>query len=302
MPQAERTFTFEEAKALVRRATAPLGPDYQRALETALTRRWVDVYPNRGKQSGAYCTDHAYGFHPYVKLNYDGTYGAVSTLAHELGHAMHSFFGPGAALRHGRLPHLPRGDRQHLQREPAHAPPAGHGRSDAYKLYVLDNYLEQLRGTIYRQGLFADFELAMHEHVEQGQSLSPEWLDKTYLDLTRLYYGHDLGVVKVDDWIQSEWSEIPHFYMNFYVFQYTTSMAASMALSEAVLKEGEPARARYLQFLGARRQQVSPGTLKAAGVDFTTPQPMVDALQAFDRLVGELEALWYRVIPKERQG
>jgi len=295
VPAVDRVFSYEEAQDLVRQATAPLGPDYGSALAGALANRWVDVYPNKGKQSGAYCTDGSYGFHPFVKLNYDGSYLSVSTLAHELGHAMHSFHSDAAQpfatssypiflaevastfnenlLMH----HLLDGD----------AP-------DASKLYVLDSYLEQLRGTLYRQGLFADFELAMHEQAEQGISLAPDWLDRKYLELTRLYYGHDQGVVRVDDWIQAEWSAIPHFYMDFYVFQYATSMAASMALSKAVLEQGEPARARYIRFLQAGCSKFPVETLKEAGVDFTTPKPVEDAVKAFDDLVGQMEVLYER--------
>jgi oligoendopeptidase F len=291
-----RTFTYEEAMDLVRKATAPLGPGYAKALDQALTNRWVDVYPNKGKQSGAYSTDSTYGFHPFVKLNYDGTYLGVSTLAHELGHSMHSFHSDAAqpyptanyptflaeiasTFNENLLMH-------HLLETKA---------TDAFKLYVLDSYLEQLRGTLYRQGLFADFELAMHEQAEKGQSLSPDWLNAKYLELTRLYYGHDAGVVKVEDFIQCEWSEIPHFYMDFYVFQYSTSMAASMALTEAVLKEGEPARARYIKFLQAGSSRFPLDTLREAGVDFDTPKPLQDALKAFDRMVGEMETIYDRM-------
>ncbi len=291
-----RVFTYDQAQDLVLKATAPLGPDYAKHLNAALSNRWVDVYPNKGKQSGAYSTDSTYGFHPYVKLNYDGTYNGVSTLAHELGHSMHSVHSDAAqpfptanyptflaeiasTFNENLLMH-------HLLKTDA---------SDAFKLYVLDSYVEQLRGTLYRQGLFADFELAMHEQAEKGQSLSPEWLNRKYLELTRLYYGHDQGVVKVDDYIQTEWSSIPHFYMDFYVFQYATSMAASMALTEAVLKEGEPARARYIKFLQAGNSRFPLDTLREAGVDFNTPKPVEEALKAFDRLVGEMEVIQTRL-------
>ena len=292
----DRVFSYDEAGDLVRKATAPLGPGYAKALDTALRNQWVDVYANKGKQSGAYSTDSTYGFHPFVKLNYDGTYLGVSTLAHELGHAMHSFHSdaaqPFATANYPTfLAEIASTFNENLLMHEL----LGTSASDAFKLYVLDSYLEQLRGTLYRQGLFADMELAMHEQVEKGQSLTPEWLNKHYLELTRLYYGHDLGVVKVDDYIQCEWSEIPHFYMNFYVFQYSTSMAASMALSEALLKEGEPARARYIRFLQAGNSRFPLDTLRAAGVDFNTAKPLQDALHAFDRLVGEMETIYARM-------
>jgi len=291
-----RVYTWPEAQDLVRRATLPLGPGYRQALAGALDNRWVDVFPNKGKQSGAYSSDDTFGFHPFIKMNYDGTYLGVSTLAHELGHAMHSFHSDAAqpyptSSYPTFLAEVASTFNENLLMNNLLATDA----SDAYKLYVLDSYLEQVRGTLYRQTLFADFELAMHERVEQGLSLTPDWLDGKYLELTRLYYGHDAGVVKVDDWIQSEWSEIPHFYMDFYVFQYATSMAASMALTQAVLKEGEPARARYLAFLSAGSSRFPLDTLRAAGVDFATPRPVEEALKAFDGLVAEMEKIYGRM-------
>jgi oligoendopeptidase F len=286
-----RSYPFEEAKALVLRATRPLGAAYTGVLEGAFGGGWIDVYPNRGKQSGAYSSG-VYGVHPFVKMNYDGTFHHVSTLAHELGHAMHSHLSEqtqpyatadypiflaeiASTFNENMLMHTL------LETE----------RDRTLKLFLLDNYLETLRGTLFRQTLFADFELAMHERVEQGQSLTPDWLNAKYLELTRLYYGHEQGVVRVDDYIQSEWSGIPHFYYDFYVYQYATGIVASMALAEAVLAEGEPARERFLGFLGSGSSRFPLDTLKAAGVDLTTPEPVAAALKAFDRLVGEMEIL-----------
>ena len=287
-----RTYPYDEARDLVLRATGPLGAPYTQVLERAFGDGWIDVYPNRGKQSGAYSSG-VHGVHPFVKMNYDGTFHNVSTLAHELGHALHSYLSEktqpyptsdypiflaeiASTFNENMLMHTL------LETE----------RDRTLKLFLLDNYLETLRGTLFRQTLFADFELAMHERVEQGQSLTPDWLNATYLELTRLYYGHDLGVVRVDEYIQSEWSGIPHFYYDFYVYQYATGIVASMALSEAVLAEGEPARARYLGFLGSGSSRFPLDTLKAAGVDLTTPQPVAAALKAFDRLVGQMETLY----------
>jgi oligoendopeptidase F len=226
-------------------------------------------------------------------MNYDGTFHHVSTLAHELGHAMHSYLSEQAqpyatsdypiflaeiasTFNENMLMHTL------LETE----------RDATLKLFLLDSYLETLRGTLFRQTLFADFELAMHERVEQGQSLTPDWLSAKYLELTRLYYGHDQGVVRVDDYIQAEWSGIPHFFYNFYVYQYATGIVASMALSEAVLTEGEPARERYLGFLGSGSSRFPLDTLKAAGVDLAAPEPVAAALKAFDRLVAQMETLY----------
>ncbi len=288
----ERTYSYDDARNLVLRATRPLGAAYGRVLEGAFQDGWIDVYPNRGKQSGAYSSG-VYGVHPFVKMNYDGRFHNVSTLAHELGHAMHSHLSEQAqpyptadypiflaeiasTFNENLLMHAL------LETEP----------DATLKLFLLDNYLETLRGTLFRQTLFAEFELAMHDRVEQGQSLTPDWLNATYLELTRHYYGHAQGVVRVDDYIQAEWSGIPHFFYDFYVYQYATGIVASMALAQAVLAEGEPARERYLAFLGSGSSRFPLDTLKAAGVDLATPQPVAAALAAFDGMVARMEALY----------
>jgi oligoendopeptidase F len=290
-----RVYPFPEARSMVLQATAPLGPGYAQGLQEAFTGGWIDIYPNKGKQSGAYSSG-VYGVHPYVKMNYDGTFHHVSTLAHELGHAMHS------RLSEKAQPY-PTSDYPIFLAEIASTFNENllmhhlleSERDDTLKLYLLDSYLETLRGTLFRQTLFADFELAMHERVEQGQSLTPDWLNTTYLDLTRLYYGHEAGVMRVDDSIQVEWSGIPHFYYNYYVYQYATGIVASMALSRGVLDHGGERREAYLAFLRSGNSRFPLDTLKAAGVDLTAPQPVEAALKAFDDLVGQMEVLAAKV-------
>jgi len=240
-----------------------------------------------------------FGVHPFVLMNYDGRYQQVSTLAHELGHALHSHFSDSTQ------PYAQAGYpiflaeiastfnecllMDHMLKKET---------DDQLKLYLLDQYLENLRGTMYRQTLFADFELAMHQRVETGQSLTADWLNGKYLELTRLYYGHDKGVVNVEAGIQNEWSGIPHFYYNFYVYQYATGVMASMALSDAVLKEGAPARDRYLSFLKAGGSDYPLNTLKKAGVDMTDPKTMNRAFQVFDHFVDEMEKIVARIEKK----
>ena len=287
-----RTYPFSEGRDLVLRASQPLGAPYVEALGRAFSDGWIDLYPSLGKQSGAYSSG-VHGVHPFVKMNYDGTFHHVSTLAHELGHAMHSYLSE-------RAQPYPTADYPIFLAEIASTFNENMlmhtlletERDATLKLFLLDNYLETLRGTLFRQTLFAEFELAMHEWVEQGQSLTPDWLNAKYLELTRIYYGHELGVVRVDDYIQSEWSGIPHFFYDFYVYQYATGIVASMALSEAVLAEGEPARERFLGFLSSGCSRFPLDTLKAAGVDLTTAQPVAAALKAFDGLVAQMEALY----------
>jgi len=290
----DKRYTYEEARDLVLKATEPLGAEYRKGIEQAFTRGWVDIYPNKGKQSGAYSSG-VHGVHPFVKMNYDGSFHEVSTLAHELGHAMHSYLSDAAqpwpmadypiflaeiasTFNENMLMH-------HLMDTI---------QDDTLKLYLLDSYLETIRGTLFRQTLFADFELAMHEHVEKGQSLTADWLDAKYLELTRAYYGHGAGVMDVEDYIKTEWSAIPHFHYNFYVYQYATGIVSSMALSEAALKD-PAARDRYLAFLKSGGSRFPLETLKAAGVDLATPAPVEAALKAFDDMVGRMEALHARI-------
>ena len=290
----DKTFTWEEGRALVTESLEPLGKEYSAVIAEAFDNRWIDIYPNKGKQTGAY-SGGVYGIHPYVKLNYNGLYNEVSTISHELGHAVHS----------------------HLANKTQSHPTAGYPlfmaeiastfnetlllrhmlkseKDDLFKLYLLDSYLDQVRGTIYRQTLFAEFELAMHRRAEEGKTLTPDWLDKTYLDLTREYYGHDAGVLRVDDYIQNEWSGIPHFFRNYYVFQYSTGMIASMALAEKALA-GKDGVERYLGLLSAGGSDYPLELLKQAGVDMMTPEPAQAAFKTIESLVMEEEKIVARL-------
>lgn len=290
-----KVYAYDEAVALIVEAMKPLGNDYVTVMKKGFDERWVDIYPNKSKESGAYSMG-VYGVHPYVKMNYDGEYNAVSTLAHELGHSMHSYYSSktqpyatndyatflaeiASTFNENMLMH------QLLKTE----------TDDMYKLFILDRYLDGVRGTIFRQTLFAEFELAMHTRVEEGQTLTADWLDAKYLEITRKYYGHDLGVCQVDDYIQQEWSYIPHFYMNYYVYQYATGLIASMALSEKVLSGDVAARDKYLAFLSAGSSDYPLNILKAAGVDMTTSESTDAAFKNFDNLVSEMEKIVARL-------
>jgi len=286
-----KTFTFAEARQILETALKPLGKDYADALRRAFDERWMDIYPNKGKESGAY-SGGVYGVHPYIKLNYNGDYDAVSTTAHELGHAVHSYFSdktqPFPTANYATfLAEIASTFNEHLLMHQL----LKNEKDDLFKLYILDNYLDGFRGTLFRQTLFAEFELAMHQRVEAGQTLTSDWLNGKYLELTRQYYGHDLGICQVDDYIQSEWSGIPHFYMNYYVFQYSTGIIASLALSDMVLKGDKKALAGYLEVLKAGGNDYPLTILKKTGVDMTRPEPYAAALKRFDQLVGEMEKI-----------
>jgi oligoendopeptidase F len=291
----DKQYSYDEAKALVVDACKPLGHEYTGLLQKAFDKRWVDVYPNKGKRSGAYSSG-AYGIHPFVLMNFGGSYRDVSTLAHELGHALHSYSSNATqsypvAQYPIFLAEIASTFNENLLMHKLLASE----KDDKLKLYLLDTYLEGLRGTLYRQTLFADFELRMHRQVEKGQSLTPDWLNANYLELTRFYYGHEQGVVKVEDYIQNEWSGIPHFHYNFYVYQYATGIVASMALADAVLKEGEPARERYLEFLRAGGSADPLDTLRKAGVDLTKPEALRGAFRVFETYVDEMEQIVARL-------
>ena len=291
----DRLFTTDEARKMIVDSLKPLGREYADALQLAFANRWMDLYPNKGKESGAY-SGGLYGVHPFIKLNYNGKYDAVSTMAHELGHALHSYFAeknqPYATSSYATFLAEVASTfnenmlMQHLLKTE---------KDDLFKLFVLDSYLDQVRGTLFRQTLFAQFELAMHQQVEQGKTLTAEWLNRTYLDLTREYYGHGKGVCEVGDYIQVEWSRIPHFYMNYYVFQYSTGLIASMALSDMVLSDPRRGSQQYLGALKAGGSDHPIAILKKAGVDMNDPAPYQAAFRRINRMLDEMEKIVLRL-------
>ncbi|MFA5011199.1 MAG: oligoendopeptidase F [Ignavibacteria bacterium] len=295
VPSVEKIYTFKDGENLIKESMKPLGDEYQSTLDEAYKNRWMDIYPNKNKESGAY-SGGVYGVHPYVKLNYNGEYESVSTVAHELGHAMHSYlsnkYQPFVTSDYTIfLAEIASTFNENMLMEYM----LKNETDDMYKLFILDAYLDQVRGTLYRQTLFADFELAMHEKVEEGKTLTADWLNEKYLSLTREYYGHYKGVTQVDDYIQREWSRIPHFFYNFYVFQYSTGIISSMALAEMVLNGGEKERDAYINMLKSGGKDFSINILKEAGVDMTTKEPYEKAFKRFDYLVSEMEKIMARL-------
>lgn len=292
---AEQTYTAEEAEKHVMAALAPLGPDYLAGTKRFFTERWIDLYPNPGKRAGAYSNGGAYDVHPYLLLNYNGQYNDVSTLAHELGHGMHSYLS-------NRTQPYQRADYPTFVAEVAstfnEALLIDHMlktiKDDATKLSLLGNYLEGIKGTVFRQTQFAEFELRTHEMVEKGQPLTGDALSKLYAEITRKYYGHDKGVAVVDDYIAHEWAFIPHFYRNFYVFQYATSFTASSALAEKVIGGDAAATKKYLEFLSSGGSKYPIDLLKDAGVDMTTDEPLELTMKAMNRVMDEMEKLLAR--------
>ena len=286
------TYNADEAEQHVMAALKPLGDEYATGAKRAFTERWIDLYPTPGKRSGAYSNGGAYNVHPYMLLNYNGKYNDVSTVAHELGHTMQSYFS-------NKTQPYPLAGYPIFVAEVAstfnEALLIDHMlktiTDDNTKLSLLGNYLEGIKGTVFRQTQFAEFELRMHEMAEKGEPLTGDALSKLYADITKKYYGHDKGICIVDDYIQHEWAFIPHFYRNFYVFQYATSFTASSALSEKVLAGDPAATSRYLAFLGAGGSKYPIDLLKDAGVDMTTDEPLELTMRKMNRVMDEMEKI-----------
>ena len=292
LSNVELKYNIDEAEKNVVASLAPLGKEYVSVIEKAFKDRWIDFYPTEGKRSGAYSNGSVYDIHPYMLLNYNGKYDDMSTLAHELGHTMQSY------LSNKTQPY-PTSDYPIFVAEVAstfnEALLIDHMlksiSDDNVRLSLLGNYLEGIKGTVFRQTQFAEFELRMHEMAEKGESITGDALDDLYMQITKKYYGHDKGVCIVDDEIKSEWSFIPHFYYNFYVYQYATAFTASAALSEQVLAGDKSATKRYLDFLSAGGSEYAIDLLKTAGVDMTTPHPLELTMKKMNRVMDEMEKI-----------
>jgi oligoendopeptidase F len=285
-------YTPDDAQTHVIAAMAPLGADYQSVLRRAFTERWLDWYPTEGKRSGAYSQGGAYDVHPYMLLNYQNQYTDVSTLAHELGHTMQSYYS-------NKTQPYPTASYPTFVAEVASTFNEAllvdymleQIRDTPTRLTILGNYLEGIKGTVFRQTQFAEFELRMHEMGQKGQPITGDTLAKLYLDITKRYYGHDAKVTVVDDYIAHEWSFIPHFYRDFYVFQYATSFTAAEALSAKVLSGDHAATKRYLAFLAAGGSKYPIDLLRDAGVDMTTDEPLDLTMKKMNEVMDEMEAL-----------
>lgn len=289
VPQAQSEIPYDAAREQVIAALAPLGADYVAVLRRGLTERWVDVLENEGKRGGAYSMG-VYGVHPFVLLNYQSELSSVFTLAHELGHSLHSHYT--SATQPYPYAHYTIfiGEIASTFNEALLTNHLLHTATDtAVRMNVLNDYLESYRTTFFRQIMFADFEMQAHARAEAGEALTPDLLCGIYRDLNQQYYG--AGGIVIDELTGWEWSRIPHFYRSFYVYQYATGIAASTALARAVLTEGQPAVDRYLTLLKSGASNYTIDLLKHAGVDMTTPAPVEAAITEFDRAIGEMEAL-----------
>jgi oligoendopeptidase F len=293
--EVELTFTPEEAQQQVLDALRPLGSEYCDVVRRSFNERWIDLFPSAGKRSGAYSEGGAYDVHPYMLLNYLGQYNDVSTLAHELGHTMHSYYSntsqPYALANYPTfVAEVASTFNEALLIDRV----LRDTKDAATRLSLLGSFLENIKATVFRQTQFAEFELRMHQTAERGEPITGETLSRIYLDVTRKYYGHADGICSVDDYVRNEWSYIPHFYAGFYVFQYATSFTAAEALSEKVLAGDEEARKRYLTFLGSGTSKYPIELLKDAGVDMTTDEPLDFTMRKMNRVMDEIEEMLER--------
>ena len=283
----DRKFSLVEMRTLTVEAVAPLGPDYQKTLAAATAGKWMDPYPRKGKLSGAY-TNHSFGAHPYLLLNLYDDYNSLTTYAHEWGHAMHG------VLTFANQP-LPNSEYTIFTAEIASTNNeqllahmmVSQAKTPAEKVFYLDQLAELFKGTFYRQTQFAEFELAIHEAAEKGEGLSGDKFSEIYLGILKAYYE---PAVKIDDYLAIEWAYIPHFFRNFYVYQYATCVAASAFFSERTLAGGAKERESYLDVLRAGGADYPVDVIKRAGLDMTSPAPYQALVAKFNRTLDQIEA------------
>ncbi len=289
--EVDLKYPVDDSIDLVLKAMAPLGSEYTDALAVGLKSRWADVYPTEGKRSGAYSNGSIYDVHPYVLLNHNDDYDSLSTMAHEFGHAMHSYFSnknqPFATSDYSIfVAEVASTFNENLLNNYL----LKNTDDPKVKLFLLGNALERIRTTIFRQAMFAEFERKTHALVEKGEALTGERFSQIYLDLVREYYGDEQGVCKVDELYGNEWAFIPHFYYNYYVYQYATGLVAATALSEKVIEGEDGAAQRYLNFLKSGSSDYPINILRKAGADLETPEPFDITMKVFNRIMDQIEA------------
>ena len=290
--QSPPKFTLAESQRITLAALQPLGDEYLSLMRQGFASRWMDAYPREGKASGAYMNGGAYDVHPYLHLNHQNDYASLSTLAHEWGHAVHTL------LANKAQPF----EKSSYSTFIAESASIGnemllndymveHAANRAERLFYLGQGLDSIRGTYFRQVMFAEFELAIHEQLEKGEALSGARMTELYCGILKKYYGDAEGVMKIDPAYCIEWAFVPHFYFDFYVYQYATSMVGAASFTDAMLKEGAPARGRFIKLLQAGGSDYPYELYKQAGVDMATPGPYRALAARMNRLLDEIEAL-----------
>ncbi|MBY0008999.1 oligoendopeptidase F [Paenibacillus typhae] len=280
--------TFEEAKQITKEGLKPLGDDYLNVLQEGYDNGWIDIYENENKRTGAYSWG-AYGTHPYVLLNHNDNLNSMFTLAHEMGHALHSYYSDNALKYRDAQYTIFLAEVASTTNEALLMDYLLNKSTDPKeKMYLLTYYADQFRTTVFRQTMFAEFEKIIHQRAEEGESLTPQDLSAIYYDLNVKYYGADMVV---DKDIEMEWARIPHFYNSFYVYKYATGFSAATSFSKQILEEGKPAVDRYLGFLKSGGSDYSINILAKAGVDMSTPEPIREAMSVFESVIEQMEQL-----------
>ncbi len=287
-----KKFTFDEAKDIVLAAVKPLGEEYVKDLSQAFSNRWIDRYPNDGKRSGAYQWG-AYKIDPYVSMNFEGNEDSVSTMAHELGHAMHSYYSDcNQDFCYAQYPIFLAEIASTVNEVLLNEYFIEHATNDEDKLLYVTSFLDRFRATVYRQTMFAEFEMIIHDMEKNGEALTPQSLGKVYYDLNKLYYGKE---VVSDELISYEWSRIPHFYTSFYVYKYATGLCAAIAIASDILAGKHGAKENYLKFLKSGSSKYPLDTLKECGVDMTTKEPITKAIKMFEDRLKQAEEIVKKV-------
>ncbi len=287
-----KAYSFLEAKDVVLDAVKPLGDKYVNDLSQAFTNRWIDIYPNDGKRSGAYQWG-AYRIDPYVSMNFEGNEDSVSTMIHELGHAMHSYYSDrNQDFSYAQYPIFLAEIASTVNEMLLNEYQIKHAKDDKEKLLYITSFLDKFRATVFRQTMFAEFEMIAHDKYQNGEALTAKELSDVYYDLNKLYYGNN---VVSDDVIRYEWSRIPHFYTSFYVYKYATGLCSAIAIASDIINGNEDMRKKYLEFLKKGSSNYPLEILKECGVDMTTSEPIEKSMELFRKRLNEAKEIIKKV-------
>lgn len=290
--EAEMNFTVEEGQDVILKALKPLGAEYNSVLQKGFSERWIDYYPTNGKRSGAYSTGGEYDQHPYILLNWTDDYNSVSTFAHELGHTMHSYLSnKNQPYQISQYPIFVAEIASTLNENLLNDYMVANAKSDKEKLFILGSYLEMLRGTLFRQVSFAEFEWEIHKKIENGEPLNGEIMSNIYYDIVKRYYGHDKGVSVVPEYVKYEWAYIPHFYYNYYVYQYATSIIYATAFYEKIKTDGDVAVQDYFKILKGGSSDYPISLVQKAGVDPMSAEPFKLAMKRMNDVMDQIEEI-----------
>jgi oligoendopeptidase F len=290
--KADMTFSVEEGQDVIIKALKPLGTEYTLVLKKAFAERWIDYYPTDGKRSGAYSTGSEYDEHPYILMNWTDDYNSVSTFAHELGHTMHSYLSnQNQPFQNSQYPIFVAEIASTLNENLLNDYMVENAKSDKEKLFILGSYLDMLRGTLFRQVSFAEFEWEIHKKIEAGESLNGEIMSNIYYDIVKRYYGADEGVTVVPEYIKYEWAYIPHFYYNYYVYQYATSIIYATAFYEKIKENGDTAVQDYFKILKGGGSDYPIELIKKAGVNPMSAEPFELAMKRMNDVMDKIEAI-----------